>query len=123
MDSQAVRTSTIVAISVGTILTGLVGYAVYFDHKRRSDPEFRRSLKRESKRQAKAQKAEQEASAANARKEIAALVREMNEEGYPSDTEQKEKFFLANMAQGEELISSKFGSYQNTQLSVLIAAP
>jgi hypothetical protein len=111
MDSQAVRTSTIVAISVGTILTGLVGYAVYFDHKRRSDPEFRRSLKRESKRQAKAQKAEQEASAANARKEIAALVREMNEEGYPSDTEQKEKFFLANMAQGEELISSKFRFY------------
>jgi import receptor subunit TOM20 len=107
MDSSTIRTSTVVALSVGTVLTGLVGYAVYFDHKRRSDPEFRKSLKRESKRQAKAQKAQQEASDANTRKEIAALVREMNAEGYPADTEQKEKFFLANMNQGEELIQSK----------------
>ena len=40
-------------------------YAVYFDHKRRTDPQFRKALKRESKRQAKAAKEAREANGAD----------------------------------------------------------
>ena len=36
-------------------------YAFYFDHKRRTDPEFRKALKRESKKEARAAKEEEEA--------------------------------------------------------------
>lgn len=81
---------------------------MYFDHKRRTDTEFRKSLKRESKQQAKAAKAVQEQEKKNFQKEISALVRQANEEGYPEDTEAREKFFLENMQVGEELIQSKW---------------
>ena len=102
------RTSTVVAISVGTILTGAIGYAVYFDHRRRTDPEFRKALKRDAKKLAKAQKAQQEESAASMRREIALLVRHMNSEGYPSRQEDMEIYFLEQMQKSEALISSMF---------------
>lgn len=38
------KTSHIVAATVGTVAVAAVGYALYFDSKRRSDPEFRRKL-------------------------------------------------------------------------------
>jgi len=38
------KTSTIVAATVGTLAVATIGYAIYFDQKRRSDPEFRRKL-------------------------------------------------------------------------------
>jgi len=38
------KTSHIVAATVGTIAIASVGYALYFDSKRRNDPNFRRKL-------------------------------------------------------------------------------
>jgi len=100
------RTSTIVSISAGAAIAGILGYAVYFDYRRRTDADFRKSLKRESKRQEKAQKAEQEASAQSQRREIMALVREMNAEGFPSDPDSRERMFLESMTLGEQYVAS-----------------
>lgn len=38
------KTTTIVAATVGMLAVATVGYAVYFDSKRQSDPEFKRKL-------------------------------------------------------------------------------
>lgn len=115
-----VQTSTIVAATVGTVATGFVGkqalkvtsevlltmitaYAIYFDHKRRTDPNFRKQLKRESKRQARAAKEEAEAHTVRQRQVIRNAVEEAKEEGFPVDVEEKEAYFMQEVARGEGL--------------------
>ncbi|ETI21405.1 hypothetical protein G647_07752 [Cladophialophora carrionii CBS 160.54] len=97
------KTSTIVSISVGTVVTGLIAYAVYFDYRRRNDPEFRKALKRESRRQARLAKEEAEVQGKQKREDIKAAVQEAIEEGFPTDIEEKEAFFMQQIAQGEAL--------------------
>ncbi len=117
------QTSTIVAATVGTFATGFVGmsrqsithisgsrltfiaYAVYFDYKRRNDPQFRKQLKKESKRQAKAAKEEAEAHTVRQRQAIRAAVEEAKEEGFPTDVEEREAYFMQEVARGEGLAS------------------
>ncbi|KAK5049058.1 hypothetical protein LTR84_005480 [Exophiala bonariae] len=98
-----VQTSTVITISVGTVITGALAYAVYFDYKRRNDPEFRKALKRESRRQAKIAKEEAEIQGKQQREEIKAAVQEAIEEGFPTDVEEREAFFMQQIAQGEAL--------------------
>lgn len=78
-------------------------YAVYFDYKRRNDPEFRKALKKESRRQARIAKEEAEIQGKEQREEIKQAVQEAIEEGFPSDIEEKEAFFMQQIAQGEAL--------------------
>ncbi|ETN41622.1 uncharacterized protein HMPREF1541_03558 [Cyphellophora europaea CBS 101466] len=99
------KTSTIVSISVGTAVAGLAAYAVYFDYRRRNDPEFRRALKKESRRQARMQKEAAEVQGKQQKEEIKAAVREAIEEGFPTDLEEREAFFMQQIAQGEQLAS------------------
>lgn len=100
--SSSLRLPTIAAITAGTLLTGLVAYAIYFDHRRRSDPEFRKALKRESKRTAKAAKEEAEAAGAQQKKAVREAVRRANEEGFPKDPEEVESYFMQEVATGEQ---------------------
>lgn len=124
------RTSVLVAASAGTVLTGLLGknprtrarqsqptpsltlwfpsdgataYAVYFDHKRQTDPDFRKSLKRNNRRMAKAVKEEAEAQGAQQREAIKAAVQRAKDEGFPADLEEKESYFMNQVAKGEGL--------------------
>lgn len=101
--SSSVRTSTIVIASAGAIITGFLAYAVYFDHKRRSDPEFRKALKRESRREARAAKEEAEAQGVQQKQAIENAVSEAREEGFPTDVEDKEAYFMNEVGQGEVL--------------------
>ncbi|CZS88771.1 probable mitochondrial import receptor subunit tom-20 [Rhynchosporium agropyri] len=98
-----VQTSTIVATTVGTLATGFVAYAVYFDYKRRNDPQFRKQLKKESKRQAKVAKEEAEAHTTRQRQAIRSAVEEAKEDGFPSDVEEREAYFMQEVARGEGL--------------------
>jgi len=97
------RTSVLVAASAGTVITGLLAYAVYFDHKRQTDPEFRKSLKRNNRKLAKAVKEEQEAHGAAQRDAIKQAVQRAKEEGFPVDLEEKEAYFMNQVAKGEGL--------------------
>ena len=81
----------------------LPAYAVYFDHRRRTDPNFRKQLKRESRRQARAAKEEAEANIIRQRELIKAAVAEAKEEGFPTDVEEKEAYFMNEVARGEQL--------------------
>ncbi len=78
-------------------------YAVYFDHKRRSDPDFRKALKRESRREARAAKEEAEAQGMQQKQAIEDAVNVAREEGFPADVEDKEAYFMNEVGQGEVL--------------------
>lgn len=84
-------------------LISYTAYAVYFDHKRRSDPEFRKALKRESRREARAAKEEAEAQGVQQKQAIENAVNEAREEGFPTDVEDKEAYFMNEVGQGEVL--------------------
>ncbi|KAF9883839.1 hypothetical protein FE257_002730 [Aspergillus nanangensis] len=99
------RTSTLVAASAGTLITGLLAYALYFDHKRQTDPDFRKSLKRNNRRLARAVKEEVEAQGAMEREYIKKAVQQAKEEGFPTDLEEKEAYFMGQVAKGESLCS------------------
>ncbi len=72
------RASTIAAISVGAVVTGVLGYALYFDHRRRTDPAFRKALKRESRKQEKVAKQEADAATSRQRRAIREAVEKAN---------------------------------------------
>lgn len=65
-----------------------IGYAIFFDYKRRNDPGFRKQLKKESKRQARAAKEEAENATIRQRQAIRDAVEEAKEEGFPTDVEE-----------------------------------
>ncbi|EGD85146.1 hypothetical protein H112_08872 [Trichophyton rubrum D6] len=97
------RTSTIAAVSAGTIITGLLAYAIYFDYRRQSDPEFRRALKRDNRRMARAVRQENEAQGAQQMAKIRQAVADAKDEGFPADLEEREGFFMSQVAKGEGL--------------------
>lgn len=78
-------------------------YAVYFDHRRRTDPKFRKALKRESRREARAAREEVEAQGALQKKAIKAAVEQAKAVDYPADVEEKEAYFLNEVGRGEVL--------------------
>ncbi|KAL9599480.1 MAG: hypothetical protein Q9219_003819 [cf. Caloplaca sp. 3 TL-2023] len=90
-----------------TIALATIAYAVYFDQKRRTDPEFRKALKRESKRIAKIAKEEAEAQGAQQKQALRQAVSEAQEEGFPTGVEEKEAFFMNSVGEGEALCQSE----------------
>lgn len=101
--STMVQPSTVVAITLSTAATGLLTYAVYFDYRRRNDPEFRRQLRRNTKRQARAAKEEAESQIVRQRQDIEAAVKMAKAEGFPTDVGEKESYFMQQVARGEGL--------------------
>ncbi|KAK0512304.1 hypothetical protein JMJ35_005432 [Cladonia borealis] len=101
--SSSIRTSTILIASTGAIIAGCLGYAVYFDHKRRTDPEFRKALKRESRREARVAKEQAEVEGEQQKRAIKAAVNKAKEEGFPTDVEEREAYFMNEVGQGEVL--------------------
>ncbi|KAF1990792.1 protein import receptor MAS20 [Aulographum hederae CBS 113979] len=95
------KTSTLIIATAGTVITGLVAYALYFDHRRRTDPDFRKALKRDAKRQAKAAKEAAEQEDQEQARRIKKVVEEANEAGYPKDPEVVESYFMQEVARGE----------------------
>ena len=90
-------------LSILSDLISYIAYALYFDHRRRSDPEFRKALKRDSRREARAAKEEADAQGAQQRQAIEVAVREARDEGFPSDVSEKEGYFMNEVSQGEVL--------------------
>lgn len=80
-----------------------IAYAIYFDHKRQTDAEFRRNLKRNNRRYARAVKEEAEAQGAQQRESIKIAVQQAKDEGFPTDLEEKEAYFMGQVARGESL--------------------
>lgn len=60
-------------------------------------------MKREARRQARIAKEEQEAQGQQQKEEIKVAVQDALDEGFPTDLEEKEAFFMQQIAQGEAL--------------------
>ncbi|KAI1342416.1 mitochondrial import receptor subunit tom-20 [Xylariaceae sp. FL0016] len=98
-----VQTTTVATISAATVATGLLAYAFYFDQQRRANPDFRRNLRRDERRQHRAAKEEAVSATKEKRKEIQSLVDAATEEGYPTDVNGREAYFMEYVQQGEIL--------------------
>nr|AAB30680.1 import receptor MOM19 [Neurospora crassa] len=91
MPSQAVTYTT---AAVTAVATGFLAYAIYFNYKRRNDPEFRRQLRHSARRQARQEKEYAELSQQAQRQRIRQMVDEAKEEGFPTTSDEKEAYFL-----------------------------
>lgn len=103
--ASSIRPSTIIAATVGTAAAAFVGYAIYFDHRRRTDPGFRKALKKESKREARIARTQQLEQGQQQRAQIKAMLDEAAEEGFPTEDSDKEGYFMEHVAMGERLQS------------------
>ncbi|KAI3341981.1 mitochondrial import receptor subunit tom-20 [Ustulina deusta] len=81
----------------------MIAYALYFDYQRRANPNFRKTLRREERRQARAEKEEADAQTKQRRHEIQAAVDAAIEEGFPTGVNEKEQYFMEYVQQGEVL--------------------
>ncbi|KAL1304250.1 hypothetical protein AAFC00_000666 [Neodothiora populina] len=100
---SGVQTSTVIVATIGTLTTAALAYAVYFDYKRRSDVNFRRGLKKQQKQVHKAQKEEAVAAEKGQKERIRAAIDEANEDGFPTDPEKTEEYFMTEVARGEQM--------------------
>lgn len=95
--------SIVTTASLAALATGIVAYALYFDHRRRSQPEFRRLLRRNERRQARAEKELAHQETVKQREVIKLAVDLAKAEGFPTSVEEKEAFFLDQVSKGETL--------------------
>ena len=100
---SGVQTSTIVVATIGTLTTAALAYAVYFDYRRRSDVNFRKSLKRQQKQVSRAAKEEAVAAEKGQKERVRTAVDEANDEGFPKDPEKTEEYFMTEVARGEQM--------------------
>ena len=91
---------------------------MYFDHQRRKNPEFRRTLRRNERRQARQEKEEAEADAHQQRLSIKQAVDEAKEEGFPTNVEDKEAYFLDQVSLGETLGADRKLQHLSVQSTV-----
>jgi import receptor subunit TOM20 len=99
--SQQISTTTVILATAGTLAAGAIAYAAYFDYRRRSDPEFRKNLKKQHKKVQKAKEEEGKAAEQGQKERIKNAVQEANEEGFPRDPEETEGYFMQEVARGE----------------------
>ncbi|MCJ1311815.1 hypothetical protein MMC25_005488 [Agyrium rufum] len=121
MASTGYRTTILVtAATVGTLVTGflaqhiyrafganhvfyVLAYAVYFDHKRRTDVNFRKNLKREARRTARQAREEADAAGKERAQAVKAAMKQAEEDGFPTNVEEKEVFFMQEVGEGERM--------------------
>lgn len=89
------------------LIFSLAAYVAYFDYQRRADPNFRRKLRRNERQQHRAEKDAAAEDAVRLRQTIKAVVAEAKEEGYPTDTEGREAYFLQAVSEGETLSADR----------------
>lgn len=95
-------TARIAAITAGTTLVGLLGYAVYFDYQRRNNPEFRKSLKKQEKKLQHAAEARSKVEKEKTSQALRAAAAELKAEPVPTSPEQQEAYFQEQVAEAEK---------------------
>ncbi|KAG6845444.1 hypothetical protein H0H87_009352 [Tephrocybe sp. NHM501043] len=105
MDSRA---SSLLAVTGLTVLGGAIAYAAYFDHKRRNDADFRKKLRKEKKRVEKVAAQSKESLSLGAKGEIThatleEALEQLKKEEPPHTPEEREGYFMQQVAMGEQL--------------------
>ncbi|ORZ21253.1 MAS20 protein import receptor-domain-containing protein [Absidia repens] len=115
------QSKQVALIAAGVAVTAGVGYLIYFDQKRRSDPSFRKQLKKERKKVAKKEKVEKEEAEQSVKDLITQVMQLAAQETLPSTPEEKEKYFMAQVAKGEALCSQGPTAYQDAVVPFYLA--
>ncbi|MCJ1324130.1 hypothetical protein MMC10_000792 [Thelotrema lepadinum] len=102
-EPSALRPTTIIAATAGVAVASFLAYAAYFDHRRRTDANFRRALKRESKKEARIARSKAEEQTTQQKTAIKEAVAAAKEEGFPDNVEEREAYFMEMVSQGEVL--------------------
>ncbi|SCW01326.1 LAFE_0D10110g1_1 [Lachancea fermentati] len=104
--SQPGPVTRILAVSGITAAVAMAGYALYFDHQRRNNPEFRKNLKRKLKKHAEMEKLEKEKAKQLKLAQVGEyLTAELAKDPISTDPEQREVVFTSNVELGEKLAS------------------
>ena len=97
------KLSSVLTAAASTLAVATIGYAVYFDYKRRNDPDFRKKLRKQSKQSVKVAKKELKAAAQQESMMIEKAVRDAAEPGVlPAGVQEKE---AEQVATGEALFA------------------
>jgi len=101
-------TKQVVVGTVSALAVGGICYALYFDYKRRNDPEFRKQLKKQRKkakklRNAKLENKPKDEASLKIENQIEAIKKVINDEPIPTEMEAKETFFMQQLQKGEML--------------------
>ncbi|OZJ01847.1 hypothetical protein BZG36_04940 [Bifiguratus adelaidae] len=111
-----VKASTVALATVSTLALVGIGYALYFDQKRRNDPAFRRKLRKERKKLVKAAKTKEEIDKSEAVNSINAALDAISNETFPVSVEEKEKYFMEQVAKGETLFAQGEAGFQDAAI-------
>ncbi|KAG8716240.1 hypothetical protein FRC11_006634 [Ceratobasidium sp. 423] len=107
LPSTMVETRTVVAVSAASAAIAITGYLIYFDYKRRNDPQFRKKLRKEKKKAAKNAKEEETAIPAapgRSQEELKETLDRINAEPLPTLPTEREKYFMDHVGMGEQLL-------------------
>ncbi|KIM63614.1 hypothetical protein SCLCIDRAFT_1214007 [Scleroderma citrinum Foug A] len=98
------KTSTMLTVA-GIAVGGLVAYAVYFDYRRRTDANFRKHLRKDKKRVAKSQTSSETSvnSGGVEESDLKSALEQVRKEEVPASAEEKERYFMSQVAMGEQL--------------------
>ncbi|WFD32725.1 mitochondrial import receptor subunit tom20 [Malassezia sp. CBS 17886] len=100
------KLSTALSFSGVTLAVATVGYAVYFDYRRRNDPHFRKQLRKQAKQSSRAERHQQKAAEAEESRQIEEAVDTLTAPGVlPEGIQEKEAFFMEQVAAGEALFA------------------
>ncbi|KAI5476978.1 mitochondrial import receptor subunit TOM20 [Pseudohyphozyma bogoriensis] len=103
MSSSSLTAPKIAGIAASVLAVGVVGYAAYFDHKRRHDPAFRAKIHKENKKvQKKSAVAASHGRQAASIQLLEALTL-LRLEQVPTDVQSKEAYFMTEVGNGEQL--------------------
>lgn len=102
--SQSNSAARVLAVTGVLTAVSLTGYAIYFDYKRRTNPEFRKHLRHKLNKQAALEKKEKdEAKQVKLQHVSEFLTQELASDPIPTDPSQRESTFTANVEVGERL--------------------
>ncbi|CAO3616171.1 unnamed protein product [Cunninghamella echinulata] len=110
------KTQTIALYTAGAITLAGIGYIAYFDYKRRNDPNFRKRLRRERRKAAKVAQVSEEEDKQTKIKLIETVITSAAHETYPTTPADLEKYFMAQVAEGEALCAKGEAFYNEAVL-------
>lgn len=98
------KTSQVVLTTLSVLGVAGLGYAAYFDYRRRNDAAFRKSLIKDGKKTTKASKKDAAKKTKAKNDFIDELLKETQAPGaFPSNVEEREQYFLKYVTIGEQL--------------------
>ncbi|KAJ1309036.1 hypothetical protein OPQ81_004717 [Rhizoctonia solani] len=102
-----VETRTVVAVSAASAAIAITGYLIYFDYKRRNDPQFRKKLRKEKKKAAKNAKEGEGATPVapgRSQEELKEMLDKIKAEPLPTLPAEREKYFMDHVGMGEQML-------------------